>query len=378
MKYLIAPDSFKDSLSAERVAQALERGLLAGDPTAECDRLPLADGGEGTLDAWLVATGAEARLASVHDPLGRPVNARWGWLPDSRLALVELAEASGLQHLSDKDRNPTQTSSFGTGELISAALDDGATEVIVALGGSATNDAGTGLLSALGVRWLDQSGEPVSPGGLALAKVTQVDLSGLDPRCFQTRFRIACDVTNPLLGPQGASTVFGPQKGATEDAVRQLEIALTHWNQVMSAAGYGSLDLIEGGGAAGGCAASLAGILNAELVSGIDLMLDSTGFEHRLSDIDWVITGEGRIDEQTAHGKSIAGIARRCQRSNVPVIAIGGAVEGDLTTLYRLGVTASFSLVSQPCTLCEALVRTEPDLVHLGTDLARLLSRLGL
>lgn len=373
MKCLIAPDSFKDSLSADRVARALERGLLAGDPEIQCDRLPLADGGEGTLDAWLAATGALNQKATVQDPLGRPVEARWGWQPETRTALVEMAEASGLQRLVQSERNPTLTSSYGTGELIRVALEAGAKQILVALGGSATNDAGAGLLAALGVRWLDRHGHPIPPGGLALASVAQVDLSGLDSRCRETSFRVACDVTNPLLGPNGASHVFGPQKGATPDVVEQLEVALTQWHLVMMEAGIENPDAIEGGGAAGGCAAGLVGLLQADLVSGIDLMLDCTGFNQRLSGTDWVITGEGRIDEQTAYGKTIAGIARRCLAQGVPVIAVGGAVEGDLTALYQQGVTSAFAVVNRPCTLPEALAATESGLIRLGADLARLL-----
>lgn len=377
MKVLIAPDSFKDSLPAKEVAAALCRGIRKGNPQAVCHLLPMADGGEGTLDAWLTATGALEHVARVQDPLGRLVDARWGWHPDTRTALVEMAEASGLQRLALDERNAGLTSTFGTGELIRAALEQGAEQVLIGLGGSATNDAGTGMLSALGVRWLDRQGQPLPPGGLALTQLTQVDWSGLDPRCKHTEFQLACDVTNPLLGPRGASYTFGPQKGAEGQVVAQLEEALNRFNTILMASGVDDLNDIEGGGAAGGCAASLARLLGARLVSGIDLMLDCTDFRRYLTEVDWVITGEGRIDDQTAEGKTVAGIARRCSPDNVPVIAIGGSIEGSLQPLYDLGVNAVFSVINRPCSLAEALKHSADALEQLAADLARLLSVKG-
>ena len=370
MKVVIAPDTFKDSLSAKEVCEAIEQGMRSQLPDARFHQLPLGDGGEGTLDAIVAASEAQFRTATVLDPLGRPVTARFGWAGRTRTAIIEMAEASGLQRLEPEERNPDHASSYGTGELIRAALDMGAEQLVIGLGGSATNDAGAGLLMALGARLTDKRGHPLPPGGKALADLSHLDLSELDSRLAQVKIRVACDVTNPLCGPRGASAVFGPQKGASPLQVTQLDQSLKNFADCAYQETGVELHSMEGGGAAGGTGATLSGLLQGQLVSGIELVLDLLNFDQVIRDADWVITGEGRVDSQTLGGKTLAGVGLRARLAAVPVIALAGEVSGSTASLQETGITAVFSITSGPGTLAEALANCHENLVRTSTNLA--------
>lgn len=375
VKIVIAPDSFKDCLSAPDVAEAIRSGLEHHLARADLVALPVADGGEGTLDAILSSSHGLSLVYEVEDALGRPTRARLGWISETRTALIEVAEAIGLQALAPHERDATRARSYGVGQLIGHALDRGAEQLIIGLGGSATNDAGAGALVALGARLLDKDGVPLSGSGDSLARLDRIDLHDLDARLAKVAIRVACDVTNPLCGPNGASAVFGPQKGATDADVIALDAALRRFAQCVHDGTGRDLLALAGGGAAGGLSAMLAGVLGGRLESGIDLVLDVVNFDEALTGADWVITGEGRIDSQTAQGKTIAGIARRARRFGVPVIALGGSIQGDLTALYEMGVTAVFPIVPGPVSLEQALGKAGDNLLRTGLNLGALLSR---
>ena len=396
MRYLCAPDSFKESLTAAEAARALAEGIRRGDPDAEIRCLPMADGGEGTARALADATGGTMLTAGAHDPLGRPVQAGLALLGDGRTAVVETAAASGLALLRPSERDPKATTSYGTGELIRAALDAGAETIIVGLGGSATNDAGCGLLQALGVRLLDHDGRDVRPGGAALAEVERVDLSGLDRRLGDVHVIAACDVTNPLTGPEGASAVFGPQKGASREDVTLLDGALRHVSSVIERAlaeqvpaerngdgGKVEAAVAEssspghrsrpdhrtrtpiadhpGAGAAGGIGMALLAVLHADFRPGIDLVIEQSGLDAAAQWADIVFTGEGSIDAQTMFGKTPVGVASVAKRHGKPVIAIAGHVGDGIECLHGRGIDAVFGAApgaSMSC--CATPVRTWP------------------
>ncbi|WP_426139816.1 glycerate kinase [Pseudomonas sp. DWP3-1-2] len=372
MKIVIAPDSFKDSLSAQGVADAIASGLAEVWPDAELIKCPMADGGEGTIEAVLAACDGELMTAPVSGPLGEPVQAHWGWLASSRTAIIEMAMASGLQLLTLDQRDARITSTRGTGELILAALDAGATRVILAIGGSATNDAGSGMLSALGARFLNVDGLPVAPGGLALAHVAHVDLLNLDARLADVQFEVAADVDNPLCGPHGASHVFGPQKGASPEQVVQLDAALGHFaDHCAQVLGRDWRDE-PGCGAAGGMGFAAKACLKASFRPGVEVVADLTGLDRVLQGADLVITGEGRFDAQTLRGKTPFGVARIARRAGVPVIVLAGTLGEGYADLYEHGISAAFALASGPMTL-EQACRDAPDLLHdRARDLARL------
>lgn len=371
MKIVIAPDSFKDSLSAQSVAHAIAAGLRDVWPDAQVVECPMADGGEGTIEAVLAACDGEWMSNEVSGPLTQPVQAQWGWLADTRTAIIEMAMASGLQLLSLDQRDATVTSTFGTGELIKAALDAGAERVILAIGGSATNDAGTGMLSALGARFLDRDDRPLAPGGLALAQLTRIDLTGLDPRLNSVQFEVAADVNNPLCGVQGASHIFGPQKGASPEQVLALDAALGHF------AGYSAQLLgrddseYPGSGAAGGMGFAAKAYLNASFRPGVEVVADLTGLADALEDADLVITGEGRFDAQTLRGKTPFGVARMAQRKNVPVIVLAGTLGEGYADLYAHGISAAFAVTSGPMTLEFACANAATLLHDRARDIAR-------
>ncbi|WP_268796858.1 glycerate kinase [Pseudomonas huanghezhanensis] len=371
MKIVIAPDSFKDSLSAQAVAQAIASGLTEVWPQAELVECPMADGGEGTIEAVLAACGGQWMTHQVSGPLGKKLDAQWGWLPETRTAIIEMAMASGLQLLKLEQRDATVTSTQGTGELIRAALDAGARRVILAIGGSATNDAGTGMLSALGARFLDSDGQPLPPGGLALANLARIALDGLDERLRDVHFEVAADVDNPLCGPNGASHIFGPQKGASPDQVLALDAALGHFaDQSASALGSDEREY-PGCGAAGGMGFAAKAYLNASFRPGVEVVADLTGLAHALEGADLVITGEGRFDAQTLRGKTPFGVARIAQRQGVPVIVLAGTLGEGYADLYRHGISAAFGLTSGPMTLDDAC-RDATTLLHdRARDLAR-------
>ncbi|WP_397452670.1 glycerate kinase [Pseudomonas sp. NA-150] len=371
MKIVIAPDSFKDSLSAQGVANAIASGLAEVWPDADLVQRPMADGGEGTIEAILAACDGQWMSARVSGPLGEAVEAHWGWLQQSRTAIIEMAMASGLQLLTLEQRDATVTSTQGTGELIRAALDAGAQRVILAIGGSATNDAGSGMLSALGARFLDGNGQPVAPGGLGLAQVQRIELEGLDARLRDVRFEVAADVDNPLCGLQGASHVFGPQKGASPDQVLALDAALGHFaDHSARVLGHDWRDQ-PGCGAAGGMGFAAKAYLNAAFRPGVEVVADLVGLADALVGADLVITGEGRFDAQTLRGKTPFGVARIAQRHGVPVIVLAGTLGEGYAALYEHGISAAFALASGPMTLDYAC-RNAAELLHdRARDLAR-------
>ncbi len=361
-KVVIAPDSFKESLSAMAVAEAIERGFRQIYPQVQYVKLPMADGGEGTVDSMVAATGGEIVRVEVTGPLGQPVSAFYGLLGEGETAVIEMAAASGL-HLAPKgQRDPRITTSYGTGELILAALERGVKTIILGIGGSATNDGGAGMMQALGARLLDDQQQPLPPGGAALARLAQIDLSAVDPRLQQVSVTAACDVDNPLCGPHGASAVFGPQKGATPEMVTQLDAALSHFGSLLQQATGREVLNVPGAGAAGGMGAALLGMLNARLRPGIEIVIETLRLEEALRDADLVITGEGRLDSQSIHGKTPIGVARVAKRHGLPVIGIAGSLSKDYQVVHQHGIDAAFSVLDRVVTLEEALTDAADNL----------------
>ncbi|WP_353740766.1 glycerate kinase [Pseudomonas fluorescens] len=371
MKIVIAPDSFKDSLSAQGVADAIALGLAQVWPDAQLIKCPMADGGEGTVESILAACEGQQRRTVVRGPLGATVEAAWGWLPQSHTAIIEMAEASGLQLVPVAQRDACISSTFGTGQLIRAALDAGAQRVILAIGGSATNDGGAGAMQALGVKLLDAQGQTLSPGGLALAQLARVDLSEIDPRLAQARFDIAADVNNPLCGPHGASAIFGPQKGASPVQVEQLDRALGHFADHCATALNNDVRDEPGSGAAGGLGFAAKAFLGAQFKAGVEVVAELVGLADAVSGADLVITGEGRFDAQTLRGKTPFGVARVAREHGVPVIVIAGTLGDGYQALYEHGVDAAFALASGPMTLDQACAEAPRLLRERATDIAR-------
>ncbi|GBL53131.1 glycerate kinase [Pseudomonas citronellolis] len=373
MKLVIAPDSFKESLSAPEVAAAIARGWSRARPLDEILLRPMADGGEGTVDAVLAATGGERRECAVRGPLGAPVQAHWGWLEEGA-AVIEMAAASGLHWVAPELRDVTRTTSYGTGELIRAALEAGARKIILGLGGSATNDGGMGLLQALGVRFLDERGEPLGDGGAALAGLHAIDLAGLDPRLAGVEVEVAADVNNPLCGEQGASAVFGPQKGASPEQVRQLDAALARYAEVAARTLGQDHSLFPGVGAAGGLGFAARAFLKARFRPGVELVAEVSGLAEALQGAGLAITGEGRLDEQSLHGKTPIGVARLAHVAGVPLIALAGSLGQGYGRLHEAGIAAAFSLVPGPISLADAMAGAAGELEARAEELARLWS----
>ncbi|ANF59201.1 glycerate kinase [Halotalea alkalilenta] len=374
MRIVIAPDSFKDALSAQQAAKAIGTGARAACADAELVECPLGDGGEGTLDAVLAASGAVERRASVHDPLGRPIEARWGLIErdGERSAIVELAEASGLQRLLPAERDARVTSTYGLGELLIAALDEGVEHLVLTLGGSATNDGGSGMLAALGARFLDAHGEPLPPGGAALAKLARIELDGLDPRLARVRFEAAVDVDNPLCGERGASAVFGPQKGADPATVAELDAALMKLAEVAADTIGEDHRELPGAGAAGGMGFAARVFLQAQLRPGIELVIEQLGFEALLEGADLLFVGEGGLDAQSLGGKTPIGAARVAKRLGIPCIALVGKLGPGWQGAHQQGVTAAFALADGPMSLEQALPRTFEALAARTEEVVRL------
>jgi glycerate kinase len=323
---VVAPDSFKGSLSAVQAALAMERGVLEAWPDSRVVKVPIADGGEGTVEALVTATCGRYQTCTVRGPLGRPVEARWGILGDGRTAVVEMAAASGLTLVPEGRRDPRIASTFGTGQLIRAVLDAGFRRLVIGIGGSATNDGGSGMAKALGVRLLDGRGDTLPEGGAALSRLASVDLSRVDARLAGAEILVACDVDNPLTGPRGASAIYGPQKGATPAVVAELDAALERYAAISSQATGRDVAGLPGAGAAGGLGAGLLLFTPARLVPGIDLVLDSTRFDDQVRGASLVVVGEGRTDHQTAMGKAPVGVARVAARHGVPVLLVSGSL----------------------------------------------------
>jgi glycerate kinase len=371
MKIVIAPDSFKESLSAPEVALAISRGIKHAAPQAQILCIPMADGGEGTVQAVLAATQGQSRVNTVHNALGQPIEAQWGWLPN-HTAVIEMAAASGLEHIPAKDRDPMRATSFGVGELIRHALDAGAKHIVLGLGGSATNDAGAGMLQALGLRLFDANGDTLEPGGEALSKLSRIDSSSLDKRLSDVSITIASDVNNPLCGIRGASAIFGPQKGATLAQVQILDAALGHFADCcMQHLGADSRDQ-PGAGSAGGLGFAAHAWMGATFRPGVEVVAEIGGLAQAVQGASLVITGEGRMDAQTLLGKTPMGVATIARHAGVPVIAIAGSLGKDYQALYAAGIYAAFSLVSGPCTLQEACEQASVLLEDRAQDIMRL------
>lgn len=355
MRFIVAPDSFKGSVSALGVAEAMERGIHQIFPEASVIKVPIADGGEGTVEALVTAVGGQIVLQTVTGPLGEPVEAHWGIMADEKTAVIEMAAASGLPLLEKEKRDPRLTTTYGTGELIKAALDRGLRKIILGIGGSATNDGGAGLARALGVRFLDESGKDLPEGGAALERVAHIDLSGLDSRLSNTELIVACDVDNPLCGPRGASAVYGPQKGATPDMVKQLDYALSCFAMVAAAATGRDVAEKPGAGAAGGLGAGLLFFTDAVLRPGVEIVLETVGFRSLVETADLVITGEGRTDFQTAFGKAPVGVAKIAKEFQKSVICLSGSLGDGADAVLEQGIDAVMSIVPGPMTLSECM-----------------------
>lgn len=370
MKILIAPDSFKESLSAGQAARAIAEGFRMVLPEAELVELPAGDGGEGTTDALVATHGGQWFTDRVTGPLGGSVEARWAMLDDRCTAIIECAAASGLCLVPSDIRDAALATSRGTGELIRRALDRGATRFVIALGGSATNDGGAGMLQALGARFLDTNGRELPSGGGALLQLQRIVLDALDSRLAHASFSVACDVDNPLLGENGASAVFGPQKGADPSMVWHLDCCLTRFAEVASEATGKQVADIPGAGAAGGLGAAFLGFLNSELRPGIDIVLDTLEFDRHLAGADLVVTGEGCLDGQTIHGKTPVGISRRAKAAGIPVFALAGSVNKGAEMLFEHGITAAYSIVRGAISLPDALEQAEENLRFSARNLA--------
>ncbi|KJR28056.1 glycerate kinase [Vibrio navarrensis] len=355
MKIVIAPDSYKESLTAMQVAIAIEKGFQQVLPDAQYIKLPMADGGEGTVQSLVDATGGTIIKHTVIGPLGHPVGGFFGLLGEGKTAVIEMAAASGLHLVTPEQRNPLITTSYGTGELIKAALDHGVEHIIVGIGGSATNDGGIGMAQALGTKLLDAQGKALGYGGGELARLATIDCSDLDPRLAEVHIEVACDVDNPLCGEKGASAVFGPQKGATPEMVTILDENLAHYAAIIKQQLGKDVRDMAGAGAAGGMGAALLGLLDADLRPGIEIVMDAVRLDEIVTDADLVITGEGRIDNQTIHGKTPIGVARTAKKHGLPVIGIAGCLSADCGVVHEHGLDAVFAVVNSPVDLPTAL-----------------------
>lgn len=377
MHIVIAPDSFKESLSALEIANIVEQGFQSVFPDATFSKIPVADGGEGTLQAIVDAKGGRLVAVEVNDPLQRKVTAHYGLVDSDSVAIIEMATASGLTLLSADERNPLITTTYGTGELIRHALDHGARKIILAIGGSATNDGGTGMLQALGAQFLDQNQQPLSAGGAALQQLHSIDLSNFDTRLAQCDFEIACDVDNPLIGERGASAIFGPQKGATENDVQTLDAALDHYADITTALFNEDHRFAHGAGAAGGMGFAALAFLKGQLKPGIRIVMDIVNLAETVKDADLVITGEGKIDRQTIFGKTPIGIAKTAKKFGKPVIGIAGSLGHDAYHVHDHGIDAVFTVTQRPETLEKALKDTADNLLSLSRNIA-ILYQLGM
>ena len=373
MRFVLAPDSFKESMTAPQAVAAMERGIRAVFPDADCVGVPMADGGEGTTDALVAAMGGTHLAVDVQDGLGRPVTARYGYIADEHLAIIEIAAAAGLDLISVPDRNPRVTSTYGVGELITDALDRGAHTFVVGLGGSATNDAGAGMLQALGARLLDAAGEDLPRGGASLARLDRIELGGLDPRLTAATFQIASDVTNPLLGAEGASHVFGPQKGADDRMVLELDDALARFGQVVAAATGRDVAAMPGAGAAGGLGAAFLAFFDVHMHRGVDIVMNAAHLDEKIAGADFVFTGEGSMDSQTLRGKTAFGVAQAARRQGVPVIAFAGRIGDGADVLYAHGFAALVPIVQAVSDLPSALSAGPENLQRAVETTCRLL-----
>lgn len=355
MKVVIAIDSLKGSLSSMEAGTAIKDGILAAKPDAEVIVKPLADGGEGTTDALIEGMNGERIDLTVTGPMHTPVDAYYGYLKDTNTAVMEMASAAGITLVPDSEKNPLLATSYGVGEMINDAIQRGCRNFIIGIGGSVTNDGGIGMLKALGVRFLDENGEDAGEGGQSLAKVARIDVSGMNPLLKECHIQIACDVNNPLCGENGSTYVYGPQKGVTEDMKKTLDEAMAHFARVTSETLENDYMNTPGAGAAGGLGYAFLAYTGAALTPGIELILDAVGLEEELSGADVVVTGEGRLDFQTAMGKAPVGVARLAKKYNAKVIAFAGSVTKEATACNKEGIDAFFPILRGVCTLAEAM-----------------------
>jgi glycerate kinase len=376
MKILICPDKFKECLTSGRVALHIRDGIRRVIPDAECKILPLADGGEGTMEALTESTRGRIEKVRVHDPLMRPIGSFFGVSGDGKTAVIEMASASGLALLKPGERNPMVTTTYGTGELIRHVLDQGCNEIILGIGGSATVDGGVGMAQALGVSFTDDTGWEITPGGGGLGGVFKIDVANLDPRVRNCKIYAACDVSNPLTGPYGAAHIFGPQKGASPEMVMQLEDNLKHLARVIRDNDRIEVEKIPGGGAAGGMGAGIVAFLGGELRPGFELISRFVKLDDGIKWADLVITGEGKMDHQTAFGKTPAGVAQAASRLNKPVVAFTGSLGEEFEKLYDLGFAAIIPIADKPMSLQQSMTDAGRLLEHAAERTFRL-ARLG-
>lgn len=374
MHILIAPNAFKHAVEAPTAAGAIERGLLASRLACTCECFPIGDGGNGTCRLIIDRLQGELVRVPVMDPLGRPVTAVFGLVEGGQTAVIEMADASGLHLLASTELNPLRANSYGTGQLIKAALDSGVRKVIIGMGGSATVDGGSGMVQALGARFLDSAGKEIADLPVGLDGLHAIDLSGLDKRLQDVKVTVLCDVDNPLLGETGAAHVFGPQKGASAEQVKQLDKLLGRYAATIQTTTGEDVSTRRSGGVAGGASAGLAGLLGAELVDGIDYFLDLTRFEESLSKSDLVITGEGSIDSQTLQGKGPYGVASRAKQRGLPVIGLAGSLPLGITNELNAYFDTLLAIGNRPSPLDDALAATSDNLARTATQLGNLLA----
>jgi glycerate kinase len=363
MKILIAPDSFKETLTATDAANAIEEGFLDIFPEANILKLPIADGGEGTVDVLVTATQGKYFSTKVSGPTGEYINAKWGMLGNSKTAVIEIAEACGLHLVTLKKRNPMNTSSFGVGELILAAIDEGAEHIIIGLGGSATNDGGMGFLKAIGVQFLDSFGKELTGGVESLNTLSDINITSIDSRLKGVSFEIACDVDNPLIGPQGASVIFGSQKGADEKMINQLDNLLSHYSRIASSKLNNNLSMHPGAGAAGGIGYGFLAFLKADQKSGVQIILEKLNFEQHLLTTDLVITGEGRFDSQSLRGKAPMGVIDYARKHKCSIFVIAGSTENDEILENKYDIDKLFSIISNDLSFEQSIVNPHDSLM---------------
>ncbi|MDK2917538.1 MAG: glycerate 2-kinase [Candidatus Petromonas sp.] len=373
MTIVLAPDSFKESMTAKEVCEAMEKGIKKANPNIKCIKVPMADGGEGTMQSLVDATDGKVYKVKVQGPLGAEVEAEYGILGDGEVAVIEMASASGIHLVPKEKRNPMKTSTFGTGQLIKACLEHSIKKLLIGIGGSATNDGGAGMVQALGGKLLDSDGNELPLGGGELRKLAQIDLSNLDDRLKDVEVEVACDVNNPLVGEKGASYVFGPQKGATEEMVKVLDENLRHYGvKIKECLG---IDIVEvpGAGAAGGLGAGLMAFLNGTLKNGLEMVVEYTKLEQKVKEADMVWTGEGSIDHQTIYGKTPYGVARVAKKYKLPVIALAGRIGDGIEPLYDSGIDAIYSIMQGVSSLEDALINGRRNVKKTSENVARLI-----
>jgi len=374
VKVLIAPDSFKESLTAIEVSDCIEQGILNYKPDTECIKLPLADGGEGTIDAILQAVGGKKIYQTVKDPLLRDIQSFWGLLPDNKTAVLEMAAASGLELLSNEERNPMLASTYGTGQLIKASLEYGCKKIFIGIGGSATNDGGAGMAMALGAKLIDGQGRLVDVGGKFLSEIHSIDLSDFDPRIYDCEITVISDVENPLCGKNGASYIYGPQKGADPSMVNQLDLNLLHFGNLLELYFKKEVVKVPGAGAAGGLGAGLLAFCNARIKPGFETISDIVKLENAILKADIIFTGEGKMDYQTTFGKTPAGVARLSMKHNKRVIGIAGSLGEGYQELYKFGFQGIFPICEKPQSLDYSIKNARMLIINAVERIIRLIS----